>query len=36
MGKFDIPAVLNFILSKTNRENLIYIGQFESHIFRNY
>lgn len=26
MGKFDIPAVLNFILFKTKRKNLIYIG----------
>ncbi len=27
MGKFDIPAVLNFILFKTERKNLIYIGK---------
>lgn len=26
MGKYDIPAVLNFILAKTGREKLIYIG----------
>ncbi|XP_046648322.1 gastric triacylglycerol lipase-like [Daphnia pulicaria] len=26
MGKFDIPAVLNFILFKTERKKLIYIG----------
>ncbi|KZS21232.1 Lipase-like protein [Daphnia magna] len=26
MGKFDIPAVLDFILSKTKRDKLIYIG----------
>ena len=26
MGKYDIPAVLNFILSETGRNKLIYIG----------
>lgn len=26
MGKHDIPAVLNFILAKTGRDKLIYIG----------
>ena len=26
MGKYDIPAVLNYILAKTGRVKLIYIG----------
>ncbi|XP_057375192.1 gastric triacylglycerol lipase-like [Daphnia carinata] len=26
MGKFDIPAVLNFIIAKTKRDRLIYMG----------
>ena len=26
MGKYDIPAVLNYILAKTGRDKLIYIG----------
>lgn len=26
MAKFDIPAVINYILSKTGRDKLIYIG----------
>ena len=26
MGKYDIPAVLNFILSETGRDQLIYVG----------
>lgn len=26
MGKYDVPAILNFILSKTGHDKLIYIG----------
>ena len=26
MGNFDIPAVINYILEKTNRPSLIYVG----------
>jgi lysosomal acid lipase/cholesteryl ester hydrolase len=26
MGKYDIPAVISYILAKTGRDKLIYIG----------